>query len=356
MPEEAPASIGRYRIERVLGRGAMGVVYQAHDPVIDRKVAIKRVSVDLLSGQERAEYVARFRREAQAAGRCAHSNIVAVYDFSTEEGDPFLVMEFVPGASLAEKLRDGTRYSAAEAVAVTLQVLDALACAHGLGIVHRDVKPGNILLLPNARVKMTDFGIARFDGSELTQHGAVIGTPSSMSPEQCRGEEVDARSDLFSAGTVLHEMLTGARPFPGRNASEVIYRVLNAAPAGLESVPPGLAAVLGRALAKEPRERFPTAEAMASALRTASQAPDETADQTVATSRTLSRFSAAELARAEQALAQYLGPIAKVLVKRAAPQAATQEALWQALADHIERPPDRAAFLRAGSSGRTQSG
>ncbi len=183
----------------------MGVIYAAHDPVIDRKVAIKLIRADLLSGEEQADFVARFQREARAAGRCAHPNIVAIYDFAVHEGNPFLAMEYIDAGNLGQAIAASGRFSEAAAVAVIGQVLDALACAHGLGIVHRDVKPANILLPANGRVKMTDFGIARFDSSNLTLDGAVVGTPSYMSPEQCGGGAVDARSDLYSTGVVLYK-------------------------------------------------------------------------------------------------------------------------------------------------------
>ena len=215
---DAPWHIGRCRVERVLGRGAMGIVYRAHDPEIDRPVAIKLVRSDLLEGEERAEYFARFRREAQAAGRCAHPNIVAIYDFALHEDHPFLVMEYVEGESLAQAFSRGARFAPEEACRIMLQVLEALACAHGLGIVHRDVKPANILLIDNGRVKVTDFGVARIGTAALTRGGFVVGTPSYMAPEQCRGEKVDQRSDLFAAGIVLFELLTGENRFRARTS------------------------------------------------------------------------------------------------------------------------------------------
>src|SRR5580704_16519974 len=232
----------------------MGVIYAAHDPVIDRKVAIKLIRADLLSGEEQADYVARFQREARTAGRCTHPNIVAIYDFAVHEKNPFLAMEYVEAGNLGQVLAQSGRFPPPQAVGVTCQILDALACAHGLGIVHRDVKPANILLLANGTVKMTDFGIARFDSADLTQAGSVIGTPSYMSPEQCRGEVVDPRSDLFSTGVVLYEMLSGERPFPGRNFAEIAHRLLTVPPpdirAKCDAVSPALAAIIERALAK----------------------------------------------------------------------------------------------------------
>src|SRR5208337_3621709 len=177
-----------------------------------------------------------------------------------------------------------------QAVAIACQVLDALGCAHGLGIVHRDVKPANILLLANGTVKMTDFGIARFDSTDMTQAGSVIGTPSYMSPEQCCGEPVDARSDLFSTGVVLYEMLSGERPFPGRNFAEIAHRLLTAAPPNIrgkcDAVSPALAAIIERALAKQPADRYASATEMATALRQVTPgASAERDDRTVVTRR-----------------------------------------------------------------------
>ncbi len=343
---DIPSQIGRYRVQRLLGRGAMGVVYAAHDPVIDRPVAIKLVRVDLLSGEDREDFLARFRREAQAAGRCMHPNIVAVYDFSMHEGNPFLAMEYVEGLSLADRLRQSGRIAPDAAVQLVLQVLDALGLAHMAGVVHRDVKPANILLVSDHQVKMTDFGIARFDNTDQTRHGAIIGTPSYMSPEQCRGDPVDARTDVFSTGAVLYEMLTGERPFGRGGTTQVIYRLMHEEPPAIvtphPAVPPALTAVLRRALAKRVEARFPSAQAMAAALRAA---PEETVVlSSPATTQT--GIAQAELGRVEQALAERLGPIARVLVKRALREAQSPAELWQILATHIDRPADREAFLR----------
>ena len=256
-----PHRIGRYVVEGVLGRGAMGVIYRAHDPDIDRPVAIKLIRADLLDGGDRANFIARFRREAQAAGRCAHPNIVAIYDFALHEGNPFLAMELVDGLTLVQA-RDA-RFAMEDAVFVMLQVLTALGAAHALGIVHRDIKPANIMLTPDSWVKVTDFGISRLDTSHLTQDGAVVGTPSYMSPEQCRGQAVDARTDLFSAGVVLFELLSGQKPFTGQNAIEVFERLLNQPAPDVRDVDPAIpgamAAAVARSLAKDPAERFGTA-------------------------------------------------------------------------------------------------
>ena len=355
-----PELIGRYRVQRRIGQGAMGVIYQAHDPVIGRDVAIKLIRADLIDGEERADYIARFQREAQTAGRCMHPNIVAIYDFALHEGNPFLAMEFVQGASLAQVLRERGRFAPEDAVAIMLQMLDALACAHAMGVVHRDVKPANVLLLPDNRVKMTDFGIARFDSSELTQMGAVVGTPSYMSPEQIRGEEVDARSDLFAAGAVLHEMLSGVRAFAGRDATEVAYRLINEEPADIATlaggISPGLTDVLRRALAKTPQARLNSAQEMAAALRAAAVRPaPPDPDATMIAPVTQRRISPAETKRAERALAQYLGPIAKVLVKRALPGAGSPAVLWDRLAQHIKHETS-ALFSCASATSSTRIG
>jgi eukaryotic-like serine/threonine-protein kinase len=347
---EHPDHIGRYRVERVLGRGAMGVVFQAHDPVIDRKVAIKLVRAELLDEVAHAEYLARFQREAQAAGRCQHANIVAIYDFALHNANPFLVMEYIDGMNLADVLRQRGRFAVDAALGVIRQVLDALACAHAIGVVHRDVKPANILLTASDRVKMTDFGIARLDTSHLTQDGSMIGTPSYMSPEQCVGDPVDARTDLFSAGAVLYEMLCGGRAFLGHSATEVTFRVVHEAPADLRTlvpdIPLGVEAVVRRALAKAPANRFASAQEMSAAVRDCAMPAMAPLGDTVVAPVSRTIISPLEIERAERALAVHLGPIAKVLVKRTLANAATAAALWENLAVHIEHEADRAAFLR----------
>lgn len=347
----------------------MGVIYRAHDPEIDRKVAIKLIRADLLEGATGAEYLARFRREAQAAGRCNHPNIVAVFDFSLYDGNPYLAMEYVEGASLAAVLARTKRFPPASAVRIITQVLDALGAAHAMGIVHRDVKPANILLQADARVKVTDFGISRLESGSVTQTGSVLGTPSYMSPEQARGEPVDARTDLFSAGAVLYEMLSGVRPFPGQNIAETMQRVLNEKPADLRpslgGAWAGLAPVVERALAKRPEVRFPTAGIMAEALRAASWSvagkPEAGARATSDTEPDATRFSASPqaigpfdesvLSTIERRLAESLGPIARHLVRSEARQASSVEELVETLARRIGKPEDRARFLSRALSG-----
>ena len=319
----------------------MGVVYRAHDPEIDRRVAIKLMRADLLEGAERADFIARFRHEAQAAGRCTHPNIVTIYDFATYEGNPFLAMEFVDGVTLKQICQPGAKLAPADAILIVSQMLDALGAAHDMGVVHRDIKPANIMLVGGRLVKVTDFGISRLESSELTQQGAAIGTPSYMSPEQCRGTPVDQRSDLFSTGVVLFELLSGERPFTGRNFAEVTRSVLHDAPADLAAgngaVSPALQAVIARALAKAPAGRFATAAEMAAALRATLQAGTlaDADDRTIVAPRiavpmpaatqepgsgigSMGGFDRALLGTLERRLAHYVGPIARLLVQNAA--------------------------------------
>jgi eukaryotic-like serine/threonine-protein kinase len=330
----------------------MGMIYLAHDPLIDRKVAIKLVRADLLVGEDRADYLARFKREAQMAGRCAHANIVQVYDLSVHEGNPYLAMEYVEGSNLVQVLQRSGRFPPAMAAAVIGQVLSALACAHGLGIVHRDVKPANVLLLPDLRVKMTDFGIARLDTSGLTLAGSILGTPSYMSPEQCYAGVVDARSDLFSTGVVLYELLSGARPFTGQSPTAIAFQIVNAPAPDLRTMradlPHALVQVVERALAKQPEDRFASAEEMAAALKRSTHVlPDTILESTTVQAvqpRTQVVFTEAGLGTLERRLAQYIGPIARVLVQNAARRAKSIDELHEIVAQSIDQPEQRARF------------
>ncbi|MBV1922245.1 MAG: serine/threonine protein kinase, partial [Pseudomonadales bacterium] len=195
-------TIGKYTIEGVLGRGAMGVVYKAFDPNIARTVAVKTIHGNLLSSEMGKEMLERFKTEAQAVGRLTHPNIVGIFDFDQDRGTPYFVMEYVEGKDLKNLIKQGSVFTADEVVRVTTEILKGLSYTHKLNIVHRDIKPANIFITDKGEVKIADFGIARMDDSELTQVGSVLGTPSYMSPEQCIGAGVDARSDLFSVGTL----------------------------------------------------------------------------------------------------------------------------------------------------------
>ncbi|MCB1768246.1 MAG: serine/threonine protein kinase, partial [Candidatus Competibacteraceae bacterium] len=214
-----PSRIGRYRVMGLLGRGAMGMVYLGHDAAIDRQVAIKTIHRRLLGGEDGIDWLERFRREVRAAGRCLHPNIVTVFEYGEEAGAPYIVMEYVQGREVRDFLKNRQPMPLGNSVAIILQVLRALGHAHAQGVVHRDIKPGNIILLADGMVKVTDFGIARLEMSgSLTQVGTAVGTPGYMAPEQFSGQEADRRADLYAAGVVLFELLTGVRPFPGRGA------------------------------------------------------------------------------------------------------------------------------------------
>jgi len=454
--EPVPAHIGRYVVESLVGAGGMGQVYKAHDPDIRRTVAIKLISTRLMIGGDRSEYMRRFRREAEAAARCAHPNIVAIYDFALHDGQPYLAMEFVHGLSVRQII-DEAAMAVPDAIAVMLQVLDALASAHELGIIHQDIKPANILLTQQRRAKVADFGISRFANTDVTSVSSSMGTPNYMAPEQCRGGPVDHRADLFAAGATLFEMVAGQRAFGGLSPAEVTHRIMNdrlpLLPPAVRSEAPRLQFVLERAMGKQPEDRFDTGHEMAEALRqvlgvangtgfeaahnarlasaamaptaimppprppspaapsptsppaldagtlhvleqklapylgpiarvmvrTASQrapslealcaslaasVPEGTERESFrrdvapllrtrppalddAPSRgSIGSFHEPELERATRALTHYLGPIARVLVRRAARDAPSIDALWQALSAHIEQPAERAAFLR----------
>jgi predicted Ser/Thr protein kinase len=359
MTAPLPPRIGRYSVQRELGRGAMGMVFQAEDPDIGRAVAIKLVRADLLQGTDRDEFLTRFRHEARAAGRCTHPNIVALYDLAQHEGNPFLAMEYVDGTDLAEALRERGRFTPADAVAIVTQVLDALGAAHAAGIVHRDVKPANILLQANGHVKVTDFGISRLSTSNLTQHGAVLGTLTYMSPEQCCGEDIDLRSDLFSVGAVLYELLSGSRAFYGRHANEVTHRLLTVEPPDLAMLVPGLPGelvrVVRKSMEKSRNRRYTSAQEMADALRSPviepvgslpSEAETLAARQQPAAGPAVPEpINDAAQKRIERRLAFYIGPIARHVLRAAARNAQSIEALCEAVSLHIDLIDEREQFL-----------
>ena len=359
-----PPRIGRYRVTGLLGRGAMGVVYLGHDTAIDRPVAIKTIHRRLLQGEEGAEWLARFQREVRAAGRCLHPNIVTVFEYGEEGDAPYIVMEYVQGRELRDYLKERKPLPLATAVAVIIQVLRALGHAHASGVVHRDIKPGNIILLADGQVKVTDFGIARLEtGIGLTQHGMVMGTPGYMAPEQFRSEATDSRTDLYAAAVVLFELLTGVRPFDGRGASELMYQILNEPPRRATALNPRLPleldAVLERALAKAPPDRFQDAGAFIAALEGLKLVEREAGADSSTVIRvepvqapapppanTPPGWDSVLLAQAEQWLVEILGPVAKVLVRRTALQVGSPAELVQNLIAAIPGDQDRLRFER----------
>lgn len=265
-----PAQLGRYEIIGELGRGAMGVVYKARDPLIDRTVALKAVTFDA-SGAQSAALEHRFYREAKSAGRLSHPNIVTIHDVG-ESGDvAYIAMEFLQGRSLREIFDSGAVLPHARIAAIAAQVAGGLAYAHRHDVVHRDIKPANIMVLDNWTVKITDFGIALLPMASRTLSGEVFGSPKYISPEQVVGRQVDGRSDIFSLGAVLYEMLAGLPPFAGTELDGVLYQVLNEMPAPPSSRNPGVPEaydrIVAKAMAKRPQDRYHSAEEMAFDLR-----------------------------------------------------------------------------------------
>ena len=270
-----PDKLGRYEILRELGHGAMGVVYEATDPTIGRRVALKAIRFDGI-GTTADEAAKRFKNEARAAGGLNHPNLVTVYDAGEDGGNLYLAMEFIEGSNLDELLRAQHTLPPQKAIDIIRQVCSGLDFAHSKGIVHRDIKPANVMLGPHGVVKITDFGIARA-GEAMTLTGQVIGTPHYMSPEQVVGKTLDGRSDLFSVGVMLYEMITGERPFEGQSITTIMYKIVHETPVSprkLDStIHPGLSAVIEKALAKAPEERFQTGADLTKALENYERSP-----------------------------------------------------------------------------------
>lgn len=276
VPAPVISQLGRYQLSRVLGQGAMGVVYEGLDPLLNRQVAVKTILRSaLLDADTLSDSSTRFVREAQAIARLNHPNIVAVFDFG-EEGDvAYFVMEFIRGRELKNHFDEGTVFSVDESLRIVGELLAALEFAHRQGVIHRDVKPANVMLDEARRVKLTDFGVARLaDASgERTMAGTMVGTPSYMSPEQIQGLAVGSRTDLFAVGIILYQFLTGSKPFPGPGAWTVQKQIVHD-----DQLPPSLAnaqidplfdAIVARALAKDPALRYADATEFATALQQA---------------------------------------------------------------------------------------
>jgi len=386
----APAQLGKYAISEVLGKGAMGVVYKGFDPHIRRVVALKTIRKDLVDEEQAATLLARFRNEAQAAGRLSHPGIVGVYEWGEADDVVFLAMEYVEGHSLREYFVRGTRFDDRDAVSVMVQLLDALQYAHEQGVWHRDIKPANLIVMRNGKLKIADFGIARIESSTLTQVGAIMGTPGYMAPEQYAGSAVDRRSDIFSAGVVMYQLVSGVRPFTGP-AESIAYKVCHeeAAPPSAADSGRGAAhfdAVVMTAIAKDPQQRFPDARAFRDAVLAAysepaspalseetilneprravaqsdpshpsqpsrpprpSQPPASNPGQPATQTAPPPGWDAATLRQIEQQLMRLLGPVGKVLVRRGATQTTDIDELYRILAESLPSPDDRSSFLAA---------
>jgi len=264
-----PDRIGRYEISEELGKGAMGVVYKAVDPNIGRPIALKTMRVDV-SGGDSEDMLKRFQNEARAAGVLNHPNIVTIYDAGEDQGIFYIAMEYIPGRTLADLLKEVHVVSAEQLVNIGTQICAGLDYAHTKGVIHRDIKPPNIMIAPDGTVKIMDFGIAKA-GASLTHTGEVLGTPNYMSPEQVKGKDLDGRTDLFSTGVILYEMATGERPFNGQNVTTIIYKIIHetpAAPRELDvTIHPGLSMIIAKCLAKDPDDRYQVGADLATALK-----------------------------------------------------------------------------------------
>ncbi len=353
-----PTQLGKYLVQSVLGRGAMGVVYKAYDPHIERTVAIKTVRKGVLDPVLAAQYTARFKNEARAVGRLHHPNIVAIYEYGEDETVAYIAMEFVEGTGLREYLERKARFEFGHVLNIMRQLLGALDFAHARGVVHRDIKPSNLIMTTRGELKIADFGIARIDTSELTLDGTVLGTPAYMSPEQCLGKPSDHRSDLFSAAVVFYELLVGRRPFSGTMEALMlqICHVEPRPPSELSAVPlpPAIDDVFSKALAKSPEARFQSAREFQDALLRAAGAAVPAGSDAEATLMNLADVELPPpggivwddtlLTTVEKQLARFVGPLAKVLVRQAATHATDVGELYSILASSIGDPEQRERF------------
>ena len=342
--------IGKYRVDGVLGEGAMGVVYDGHDPDIERPVAIKTVHPHLIEAAGGQEWLARFAREARAAGRALHPNLVTVFDFLQEGRVPYLVMEKVRSTTLEDRMAARPGLSLPEIHAILRQVLAGLDCIHRAGIVHRDLKPANVMLTEDGGVKLTDFGIARLTATEATGAG-MVGTPSYMAPEQFAGGDVDARADVYACGVLAYELIAGRKPFQGGGVEALFAAVrqgdvapptswLTTAPEGAEA----LDRAILKALSVDPDDRFSDAAALAEALAQALPAADRTGlSDTFAPRRIASRGEGTMLGRlsshtmleVERQLVARMGPMGRIIARRAAAGAADAEQMIAAVLSEL---------------------
>ena len=355
-----PQRFGKYEIKSALGKGAMGIVYKGYDPHIDRYVAIKTIRKDLVDPEVAQQYMARFKNEARAAGRLMHPHIVAVYEYGEDDAVAYIAMEYVEGAGLREHLNRRETFDFAQLVRLMRQLLEALEFAHARGVVHRDIKPSNLIVGEDGKLKIADFGIARVDTTNLTQAGMIIGTPSYMSPEQCRGLDSDARSDLWSAGVVMYELMTGEKPFRG-TMETIAYKICHEeppAPSTLSKLklPADVDRLVATALAKAPEARFQSAKDFRTALDDVAKLSvevDEGLGTTIVSIGTLMlakpepTWDDETLRTAELELARALGPMARVIVRRAAAQTLDRSELCAILSDSITDPESRRRFVTA---------
>jgi eukaryotic-like serine/threonine-protein kinase len=359
--------LGKYRIAEVIGASALATVYKATDPEPERTVALKILRKQGIDPRITVAAAAKLKNQLVAAERLAHPGIADAYDFGEDDNVAYLAMEYLAGRGLRDFLTLRLRLGLQDTMSIMSQLLAALDFAHANGVVHRDVKPANIIMLLSGRLKLADFGVALIDTFDLAQAGPAAGSPAYMSPEQHSGLEADRRSDIFSCGVVLYELLTGSRPFEGppEAVGEKICRDPHRPASELnpKGSPPALDPVIARALAKRPEDRYPTARDFASALEAAfkdgpdarrQSAADEhpasvtvrTEDSTILLSASL-KLSVDELKAIETLLTLHVGPMAKLLLKQAARVASDGPTLAGMLAKYIPAEVGRRAFIAA---------
>ena len=355
--------LGKYKIAEVIGASALATVYKAADPEPERTVALKILRKEGIDPRATAHAVAKFRNQVLAAERLAHPGIADVYEHGEDDGVAWLAMEYVAGRGLRDFLTLRLRLALKDTMSIMSQLLAALDFAHANGVVHRDVKPANIIMQLSGRLKLADFGIALVDTFDLAQAGSLAGSPAYMSPERHAGQEADRRSDVFSCGVVLYELLTGSRPFEGppEAVGEKICRedYVPASVLNPRGSPAPLDAVLAKALAKDPAERFPTARDFAAALEAAFRdsgeashpveaepaiRPPSESTQRVSTSL---KLSVADLRAIEALLTFHVGPMARVLLKQCAQSATDGHVLVSMLAKYVPGDTGRMAFIAA---------
>lgn len=379
-----PERLGKYPITGILGRGAMGVVYRGFDPVIKRQVAIKTIRRELIDDDDKAQMVAaRFRKEAQAAGALNHPGIVSVYEYGEDKEYAYIAMECVEGNSLREYFTRQTPFEERDIVSLMSQLLDALEFAHNHSVWHRDVKPANVIIMGNGRIKLADFGIARIDTLDRTQTSVVMGTPGYIAPEYYLGKSIDHRVDIFSAGVLFYHLLSGQAPFKG-SAEAIMHSVCYYDPEPASRMATARChsrfdSVVARALMKRAEDRFPSAGAFRAAILSQYDQPvsEAVSEATIISDRMRSNaaadpsqltgrsqpsaaqnsppsivstapptgWDAAVLARIERELTKYVGPVARVLVRRGARDHATLAALSAVLSESLPNAKDRDAFM-----------
>jgi serine/threonine protein kinase len=369
--DNAPGKVGKYRVDAIIGRGAVGIVYKGYDPQIERPVALKTLRNDVLDAvADRKGLLLRFGREARSAGRCQHPNIVTVYDYVEHSEAPYIVMEYVEAGTLDHVTRSGTKLPLRQVGEVMTQLLAALQHAHTKGVIHRDVKPANILCPAATSIKVTDFGVARFDDLSVTSTGGAgaLGTPNYMSPEQFLGRPVDARADLFSAGVILFQLLTGTKPFIAGDLPDLMRKLLNQAAPAVSQIRPELWQLdraVHRALARNPVDRYQTADEFIVMLGEAigkvdtdvvppldltafsRQRSDEKTDTSGELSKTMAqRLSPETLHAVGSGLARSIGPIARVFVKRAAREAIDADKFLSSLCSQIPTEMEATTFRK----------